>query len=241
MDAEGNSSRHRGQVLEKIRNILKLAGIPEQELNKKRDEVYQTKRLEILRLMHVSINVTGDRAIQLIKSGELSKSQPTNIYSILHRKNAEQCFGCTQSETPIYGALNLKSSRGAAPLFSPNIWLQLVSSDIYERITLTARDSYNITLSFLADFEINRGKQALRSEIYTWDTIPEYFLNRFWDIQEVETTSYIEAQIWGGVFMKNIKIFHIKKSFVDEFLKALEIVTSAENFALVKNRIVTYD
>ncbi len=239
--AQANSEQQRNEVLTKIRDIIKLAGIPDEKLDQKQTEIYQVKRAEVISLMHISVNVTGDRTIQLVKDGELPMSKARDIYSKLHRTNAEQCFGIVEPEVSIYGGLNLNSQHGAAPNFSPDIWLKLVRSEIQNRTTFTARDSYNITLPFLAEFELNRGREALRSEIYTWETVPDYVLNRFWDVQDIKTTAYIEAQIWGGVLLNHVETFHIKRTFVDLFLEALEEKSPADRLQLVRDRIVLFD
>lgn len=240
-DAEANSARHRAELFTKIRDILEKAGIPSDKIDAKAEEVYASKRTEITGRMHVSVNTRGERVIALVEYGKLQPSVSRNIYSKLHRTNAEECFDDNLKESPIYGALNLDSPRGAAPAYCPDLWLKLSSADIQDSTTFTARDSYTVTLPFLAEFEVGRGREALRHEIYTWETVPDYFLNRFWGLQDVDTTTYVEAQVWGGVLITTVESFHIHSNLLDPFLTRLERCAQGDNVKYVKDRLIVFD
>lgn len=239
--AQANAARHHEELLIKVRDILQKAGIGPDEISAKAKEIYESRRAEIIESMHVSVNTKGERVIALLEDSKLHPSFPKDIYSRLHRENAEQCFGEDLEESPIYGALNTSSFCGAAPIYSPDLWLKLSSADVRNRTTFTARDSYSVTLPFLAEFELVKGREALTHEIYTWETIPDYFLNRFWGLQEVDTTGYVEAQVWEGVLITNIESFHIHSSFIDSFLTHLEKCTKGDNVEYLKERLVVFD
>ena len=239
--AQSNAARHRKELLTKLRDILRKADVPSGIVGARATEVYESKRAEILEHMHVSINVRSERVIRLVDKDILQPSIPKNIYSRLHRENAEQCFDESLEESPIYGALNVNSARGAAPLYCPDIWLRLFTSDVIDRTTFTARDSYNVVLPYLAEFEPVRGREALICEIYTWETVPDYFLNRFWDLQDADTTAYIEAQVWGGVSIDSVESFHVETKMIDSFITQLEKCANANNVKYVEERLTAFD
>lgn len=240
-DAIANSQRHRAEVLAKIADILRRGGIAASDVDAKATEIYEAKKSELAGLMHVSVNTIARRVIAMLHSGYLPPTEQRDIYSKLHRDNAQQCFADPVPESPIYGALNLASPRGGAPVFSSDIWVKLLCADISDRTTFTARDSYNITKPYLAEFDVAKAHELLRSEVFTWDTVLDYVLNRFWDVQELKDASYVEAQVWGGVSTANVESIHVRSSLNPTFLSELERCVSTDVLSRIKSMICLFD
>ncbi len=236
--AEKNARRDDKQVRAKIGDILERAGISSSDISSKVNEVYNLKLKEMASLAHISINTPGDRVLALVDDGRLSPSRPRDIYSKMFRENAENCFRGTSSESPIYGALNINSLNGAAPGYCPDMWLRLAGKDIAHMTTFTARDSYNITLPFLGGFNTVSGQEAIQREIYTWENVGTFFLNRFWGWQD--KTCYVEAQLWGPVRLKHIESFHVHTSFKKAFETELSKCRDPLSVKYVKDRLQVF-
>lgn len=240
--AQSNARRHRRSSLQKIGEILNCDKTPSEEVSQRSEKIYLSKRNHLETSMHVSVNIKNDRLRTLLEVGELRPSIPRTEIDKRYRYNAEQCFSPGSTESPIYGALNLYSTCGGAPSYSDDfkVWVKLSSAEIKSRTTFTARDSHYLTLACFPDFDLNQSTKALLREIFTWDTIPDFILNRFWGCQELSTTDYVEAQVWGQVYICDIESFHVKEDIFDSLLADLDELNETENLNYFKARLVKF-
>jgi len=237
--AEANAARHASQSIVKIRDVLaRSGGTFDTDLDTKARRIYAEQRAAVEAKMHVSINLRVDRALAMIETGALQPTRPDNTHSRRHRDNAEKAMRLTEDLTPpIYGALNIDSPVGGAPCFRSDFWLQLDNHRVRDRLTFTARDSYDVTKPWRADFEENLASRAFSHEVFTWNTVPDYFLNRFWGIQETLLPHYVEAQVWGGVLLEDVAHFHAHESVSQEFQVQLDELGDTARAQYVVDRI----
>jgi len=219
-----------GQAIARVRDILDRSdGKFDTDLDTKSAQIYTAKRCEVATRMHVSVNLPTGRMLGMVDTGVLLPTEPANIYSRLHRDNAEQAMGVSPAAPPpVYAALSLDCPMGAAPCFGPQLWLELESNKIRDRVTFTARDSYDVTEPWRADFDLQAAIRAFQREVFTWETVPDYYLSRFWGLEPAALPDYIEAQVWGGVTLEDVARFHAADSLREEFVAELGTLSRRE-------------
>lgn len=92
-DATRNAERQIHELRAKLTDILQHSGVPSSECTQKARDVIENKRRELEKKVHVSINTKLERVLRLVEDGKLKPAAPKDIYSKLHRRNAERVFG----------------------------------------------------------------------------------------------------------------------------------------------------
>jgi len=215
-----NATLHRELVTRKIAAVLQAAGSAEPILATAASIVGEN-RASLAVAAHVSINLRAERLLSLVATGELAPSQPANSNDRQIRINAEGAFASPTLGAPVYGALNWSSDRGGAPAFEPLLWIEL-RRETMTRTTFTSRNTYDVTNPYLSDFDAVLARQRLERELFVWDDVLDYCLNRFWTIQEKEFAGFIEAQVWGGLRMEHVNAIHVDVGYRSRLVERIE-------------------
>ena len=230
-DSEENAKRCRDIVKRKIESILSLSGITE-NLHDRVEHIYQRARNKLANTIHISINLRPNRFLKMVKGNILPVDKQENQYDQLFRDNIESIWVADKSLRPVYGALNWECVKGGAPMFGGDLWLELKRYVMESGTTFSARDSYNIVLPFLSNFDKILAENKLRAETYCWDGILDQCLERFWIIQDLRGAEYIEAQIWRPVRLEDVEAVHIRESHCPRLIaeiRKIPITTKCQN------------
>lgn len=236
-----NKEWHYNNVMRKLFSIIQML----KTITNPKDEsitIYNKSRKLLRSKAHISINLNWQRFINMVKSNKLAITIPKNRKEMMFRENAEKCFRDDNKISPVYGALNWDSKKGGAPSYSVDLWLKVKKNVMKDYSTFTARDSYTILLPFLESFNLITSKQMLYKEIFDWKGIIDFCLDRFWTIQNYDTTEYIEAQIWKTVTLDDIDTIYVLNIRKEKLVEELNIIIKDINrLNDIINKIKTFN
>jgi hypothetical protein len=239
--ADANAKREKEATIKKLHDVVSRTSTQSQDIDSETSRIYEDRREEVAKSMHVSVNLKADRFFSMLEGGILYPTVPSQKCDRAYREKVEKAFHNGDGESPVYGALNISSTRGGAPLFSAYLWLELDTEAIRHRTTFTGRDSVTIARPHFKDVTEQQARDSLMSETYDWDTVVEYYLNRFWSEQDATSTNYIEAQIWNPVQISDVQAIHVHEGFKAEFVDGLEKCDAEYNVLYAKQRIVIFN
>ncbi|MDO8572848.1 MAG: DUF3626 domain-containing protein [bacterium] len=144
--------------------------------------------------------------------------------------------GMSNTEHPNYGVLDYRNNPIGLSALGFYGWYRFVLKDrVKKRSTFTPADSFHITPEQVFVWDDIEG--VLASRVVGMDQCWHEYVNRMEiPIDEYGTTSYIEAQILGGVFLENdVEVLYYPETdqFNQEFFPKLKRLAKECKFKLI--------
>ena len=236
-----NAATRRARVKSKLEDIASRIPRLPSPITEVETIVYRSANDALVSKLAVSINLRLERFVHFVAGGILPFSVPSSSAERKFRTRAESCFETGAVGQLIYGALHMGSTSGGAPGFGPDTWLEIDTSAIKARCTLTLRDSYTIIQPFFDNYIPAAGRTALSKEIFLWEGIVAGVLDKWWVFPDAEVNDYIEVQIWGSLALDEISWIHVRTSMMATLRdQVLALKDGHQKWLRIKPQIVNF-